>query len=332
MFSLVGLLPSSAALAQLTTDKKLDRIGLQGTVLDLANGTPIGQAEVTLTAGFVGNNPTVTAETDDEGRFGFRGLPPGDYFVRVRKQRYVLNQSLDDPMPAVVLLPGQTINLRLQLVAQASITGQIVNETGRPLNWVPVRALRFADGSAVQEIRAQAVTEEWGRYQLSGLIPGRYKIVTAYVHSKDYQQLAGNSFPLRSYQEAFYPGTVDPTAATLLEVAAGEHLAHIDFALDGGDWNQVRGRILLTVRPVGPVRSPSLRLVPRVPQPSRKPYSNEVLRNGFGTEYSFVVRGVMPSLYDLQVTWHYLGEEFTSQTEVVVGSSDLDNVVVKIGP
>ena len=50
------LLPS-ATFAQLTTEIDRSAAGLEGTVLDLVDGTPISQAKVTLTAGFVGNNP-----------------------------------------------------------------------------------------------------------------------------------------------------------------------------------------------------------------------------------------------------------------------------------
>ena len=287
-----------------------------------------------LTGGFIGNNPNVSTATGRDGRFGFQNLRPGDYFILVRKQGYELNQALEDPMPAVVLLPNQAVSLQLRLVAEASIAGRIVDETTRPLSGISVRGL--ADGPVVQEIRAKVITNEHGEYRLSRLIPGRYRVITTSIYfsrSTFDQQLTGYSLPKRSYRETFYPGTVDPKAATSLDVVAGAHFEHMDFALDGGKWNQVRGRIRLTVRQVvGPTRSPSLRLLPRVPQTSRQPYGYDVQKYGLDREYPFVVRGVMPGLYDLRVTWHYQGEEYTSQTEVSVGSSDLENVVLEVGP
>ena len=276
----------------------------------------------------------MTTETDDDGRFAFRDLPPGDYFILVRKQGYLLNQARGDSTPAVVVIPNQAVNLQLRLVAVASMAGQIVDETGRPLSGIPVRAQHLTDGSAVQEIRTQAVTDEWGEYRLSGLIPGRYTVVTAYVHSTEGpldRQLAGDFSPRRSYRETFYPGTVDPRAASPLDVVAGAHLEYMDFALDGGKWNQVRGRIRLTGRQVGPSRPPSLRLVPRVPQTAQQSYGHD-LRYRVGGAYLFVVREVMPGLYDLYVTWDYQGEEYSSQTEVAVGSYDVGDVVLAVGP
>ena len=303
-------------------------------MVDFVAGTPIRQAEVTLTGGFIGNNPNVSTATDDDGRFGFQGLPPGDYFILVRKQGYELNQALDDPMPAVVLLSNHGVNLQLRLVAEASIAGQIVDETGRRLSGIPVAAQRFVDGPVPKETRAKAITNEHGEYRLSRLIPGRYRVVTAYIFADEgtsAQQLTGYSMPARSYRGTFYPGTVDPRAATSLDVVAGAHLEHVDFALDGGDWYQVRGRILVTGRQVGPGRLPSLKLVPRVPQAAPLQYSHDV-RHRVGEEHRFVIRDVMPGLYDLRVTWHYQGKDYSSQTEVVVGSSDLDNVVLEVGP
>lgn len=79
---------------------------IRGIVVDEAI-RPIGGAEVTLR----GATEAVTATTE-EGAFGFDGLEPGTYFLRVAKDGYTsVQQSADvvagvaEPAPVKVLLP-----------------------------------------------------------------------------------------------------------------------------------------------------------------------------------------------------------------------------------
>ncbi len=157
---------------------------LAGVVKD-KEGKPVEGAEValsqsvTMTGGRGGNMVSFSsvqstrprAETDFEGRFGFKGLSAGDYNVMVSKSGYTRNISNgvragEGAAPLeVVLSPG------------ASIAGRLIQPNGQPVTGYSVAARAASGGSSSAMIlgtRANnfAQVDPDGGFLLEGLTPG----------------------------------------------------------------------------------------------------------------------------------------------------------------
>ena len=107
------------------------------------------------------------AKTADDGTFTVTGVEPGEAQLTVRKQGYVLHRE-------TIEVEG-SMSVDVQLARGLSIRG-IVTRAGRPVEGAQVGASTAAIGGEHQS----AVTDDDGRFTLSGLVAGRYT-VSAYL-------------------------------------------------------------------------------------------------------------------------------------------------------
>lgn len=113
--------------------------------------------------GGAGEKPAFTAVADARGRFTV-DAPAGAWVVACAK-------DMDESEPrALVLSPGEPEELELAVAARASVTGQVVDASGQPVEDAEVfgRAASLARGI---EPRAERTDAE-GRFRLRGLAPG----------------------------------------------------------------------------------------------------------------------------------------------------------------
>ena len=166
-----------------------------GQVADAATGAPVGEAIVRLTLPkYLENLPTTPkgrVMADDEGRFFFADLPPGEYFVHATKdgfapgtygQRRAWGQS-----QLVSLGEGERLaDVKLRVWKYAVIAGTVVDEAGEPVVGVAVRALikdvvagrtRYGNMEVIRELVPIATTDNRGVFRLSQLMPGTYVVL-----------------------------------------------------------------------------------------------------------------------------------------------------------
>jgi len=162
-------------------------VQLAGTVIDRADGSPVGGVEVVV-RGPLGE-ASVAAAAD--GTFAI-DVSRGTYRVFVRGDD-VMTVGLDDPsridggprvelagMPDESLMPlvraNRDLTLELPVVRGGSITGKVVDDTGAPIAHAVVRArageLRPALGTDIAE------TDEHGAFDLH-VPPGHYTLDAA---------------------------------------------------------------------------------------------------------------------------------------------------------
>lgn len=157
---------------------------LAGVVKD-KEGRPIEGAEValnqsvTMTGGRGGNMLSFSSvqsvrprgETDFDGRFGFKGLSPGDYDVAVSKSGYT--QSVRNGVKA-----GEgSVPFEVVLVPGASIAGRLIQPNGLPVTGYSITARPASAGANTSVIlgpRANnfAQVDPDGGFLLEGLTPG----------------------------------------------------------------------------------------------------------------------------------------------------------------
>ena len=207
---------------------------LEGIVTRLGTAEPVVAASVV--ASLEGGTPA-TVQTDNAGRFSFRGLQPGRYTLRV------VQAGLLGIRPAGVLNislgPQQRMrDVLLQVIPAALISGRVYDENRRPQSAVRVEALKFRYDRGQRKLvplRTAAMTSPTGEYSIAGLEPGQY-----YLRAVPTPQSAldGASFPA-----VYYPGVTDPQFAAPIRVLPGSHVHPIDLVLTERKTFSVRVRI-----------------------------------------------------------------------------------------
>jgi uncharacterized surface anchored protein len=111
-----------------------------------------------------------TAETAEDGSFTVSGVEPGDAQLSVRKQGYVAIRK-------AIQADGET-SVDVQLSRGLSLSG-IVTRGGKPVAGATVGASTPAVGGEHQP----AVTDDDGRFTLTGLVAGRYTVSAFFEES-----------------------------------------------------------------------------------------------------------------------------------------------------
>ena len=252
---------------------------ISGTlVTDDSSARPIRRAAVNLSGSdFLRTRTTVT---DDAGRFTFTSLPASNFSLWATKPGYVSayyggKRPGRGPGVPIALTEGQRFSVAMKMLRGAVITGMITDSTGRPaqaqlslLQYQTIggervlRSARFVGGISPVGLS----TDDRGIYRMFGLPPGDY-LVSASVRTtagelrpvapgevqwalQSTQPGAGagaNAPPQAQtigYAQVFYPGTVDPAAAAVITLGAGEERTGVDFALQFVQTARVQGTVI----------------------------------------------------------------------------------------
>jgi hypothetical protein len=253
---LVASLSQAAAAASAATGGITGRVTADGT------NAPIVGARVLLfpagrPAGHMGPPPQVT--TDQDGRYAFTRLTPGEYRLDVQKTGFVpLNQPPARPRTFTVA-PGQALAVDLRLQRGGVISGRVIDTRGDPMTDVRVMALRRmpAPARAAAAMAAPRLmpapmqgpqqTNDLGEFRVSGLAPGEY-VIAAVPHR--FSSFGGPGVapraPARSATAVttFYPGTADQAGAQMITVASGAEVANIVFMIQSSPAFRVSGIVV----------------------------------------------------------------------------------------
>src|SRR5712671_6486347 len=157
---------------------------IEGIVNKFGTTDGVSKAKVTLTIVQGGGTPqAVTA--DNEGKFAFRNLPPGQYRLNAARDGYVsADYGQRGPngtgVPITVNPPQLIREIRIGLVSTGAISGRVVNRDGEPVGNANVQAMRYTyqDGRRTLTVVQTDRTNDLGEYRLFWMTPGQY-IVSA---------------------------------------------------------------------------------------------------------------------------------------------------------
>jgi protocatechuate 3,4-dioxygenase beta subunit len=245
------------------TAKPIDtRVGsaiVAGRVMSSETGdTPVRRAIVTLTS--TERVESVSAVTDNEGRFALTDLAGGRYTLNARKAAHLsVNYGAKRPGrpgTTLILSAGQRLTeLRLVLQPGAVITGVVRLPNGDPVTNTQVVAIPVAQANAGGRYVEQTIfrTDDRGEYRIYGLMPDTYLVAVTpslgrtEIHQRaaaEYDELfriltqrppqpltpgaaptlvpAPPPVPLFGFAPNFYPGTPIAANASPITVRAGE--------------------------------------------------------------------------------------------------------------
>jgi len=337
LFTSFPPLGQSAQTSTTTPASEKESATIAGHVLRLDTGEPLKKARVTLRS-HPGEEFSVFALTDEQGRFLFEDTPPGSYDLEVSRDGYVDaiygQKRIGGSGAILTLTSGQRMNdLVFKLAHTAAISGHVFDEDGEPIAKATVITYRASKrlGKERENGEDPILTNDLGEFRIFDLAPGRYYIAVNYRREYPFHRdaPAPNQKLYTGYLPSYYPNTGDPAKAQAISVGPGDEIRPMDFFLRASRFVTVRGRVICDL-PGNLAASGRVSLNPQGPglaQALQGLEDNFRPKNG-----SFVIRNVPPGTYDLTASYNgsESGDWHLARRQLEVGNSDLDGVTITI--
>lgn len=240
---------SSAGFAQ----QQQKPASLRGQVTSIT-GEPLRKADVTLRA--TGQTPTVVMTTTDAaGSFAFQNVVPSKYVISAQRNGFVRQESLRrsgaaPAMQGITLAPGQDVTgIVIKLTPHSVITGKVTDEDGDAMFGANVNILeeRYFRGRRTLTPRANGQVNDLGDYRIAGLQPGKYFLVVQprgeFGPSPKAVRAAGQETDT-NFVPIYYPGAVDQSQATPIQLQPGQEARGIDVQMRRMATVHIRGRVV----------------------------------------------------------------------------------------
>jgi len=291
---------------------------IEGTVINDVTQAPVRQAQVTISA----NAPP--AVTDSTGRFAFRNLAPGTYWLQASHPLFSrpARAMAERPLNVTLGQDEQKRDLVIPLTPGATISGTVLDEDKKPLSGCYVQALGFQPRQTGRELSGMpgAPTDSRGQYRIHGLPSGRY-----YLMAQCHKSLPAphplmrigpdTDLPHMRYSVEFLPGYPDPNGAGRLMVAAGADLQSVDFQMHPTATVTVRGRFSGDLEALQ--HNPWVQLVPR------DPILNHIFQYGGMVDArrnTFRIEAVTPGSYTLRAIANSNERGYQAELPVDIGA------------
>lgn len=231
---LVLLLGCYAAAAQVNPPTAESSITITGRVQ--SEGKPLSGALVTLWQQSYGDDPSdrgtvAKGRTDNEGNYELKNVPTGNYYIAASAPGFVSGKENDflAKLRFVTVVGGKPLNpFNFDLVREGVITGTVTDADGKPLSGIPITLTSDAIpvGSGPPSYAKNLRTDEQGRYRVSGMPAGKYRVAAGH-----WPLLNGTFGGRLAYRRVFYPKAVDEAEARIFDIGVGSEITGIDFNL-----------------------------------------------------------------------------------------------------
>jgi hypothetical protein len=206
-----------------------DRLSV--SVFDVNSGRPVSEATVVLSRE---DGTVLEVETDSEGQAVLPELRPGAYWVRAEKAGYVDLLDRNGRGRPIVVSAANKNPIRIGLTRTATISGQVVDDQGNPLQGANIVAVvRRGIDSAPLYTRSGGPghTDESGKYRLHGLPPGQYSVAVV-----PFGEASG-------FAPVFFPGSSSPGEAQFFELKPGETTASVNLRVATVETRSISGKV-----------------------------------------------------------------------------------------
>jgi Carboxypeptidase regulatory-like domain len=289
---------------------------IEGSVVDSITMLPIANAPITLSTG----TSQIDAITDQSGRFLIPSLPSGAYVVASTVDDYFGPEITT----YVYVTESQTSHTTLWMVPAASISGNVVDDTGAPGVNAAVQVMRvtYRNGIPSTESAGGVSSDENGRYRVIRLRPGEYYVAVL--------PKAGD--PLI---RTFSPTALDLSQATMIRLHAGEEVGGINIALRKGELFRVSGQVISAIPDFDATRSAmaTVTLLSHASGMQDSSFSSSVTVSMLGEANGrFELANIFPGIYDVFAS---LSDGRGSgvaygKTTMNVNGADVENVRVTV--
>ncbi|MDT7602457.1 MAG: hypothetical protein QOF61_454 [Acidobacteriota bacterium] len=219
------------------------------------DGKPVASVGVALMpADFTPDRKSAgSATTDTDGRYKIANVPAGRYRLQTLAPLYA---PLDDRRSGVFnsgkvvnVGAGETVeNIDMVLVRGGVITGRVTGPEGKPV--IEQRVSIYDAEQMLQRGNAPVIdgtftgleTDDRGIYRVYGVPPGRYLVGVGQARDSGMVTFGPSG---AQYARTFYPNTVDPSQAKVVEVSAGGEATGVDISMaDAPKAYEARGKVI----------------------------------------------------------------------------------------
>ena len=226
---------------------------------------------------------SVSGRSGMDGSFRIDGIPAGDYLLVARIPGYLTPgaQAQSAPvrqqiasLPAVHVAIGQVASANLTLSRGGVLGGRVQFADGSPvigapvtfqaadsrlaqteeeLSYLPLQNAEQENIGSFRVFQGNRTTDDEGHFRISGLLPGKYLVVTMITTDQGAAQvLVGNQYSLRGTgnggmpqpMTVYEPGVFRRKDAKVFEIHADEQLLDADIKVDPSGLHTVRGRLV----------------------------------------------------------------------------------------
>ena len=198
------------------------------------------------------------AMTDQDGRFVFNSLAPGEYRIEVQKTGFASSADSTARPSTYTVAAGQALDdISIVLQKGAVISGKILDQKGEPVTDARVMALRRIAPPGASTAPPRLIpaamqgpqqTNDLGEYRVTGLPPGEYFLAVSPralgFAGPGAASTTGNGGGALTPTTTYYPGTADQAGAQAITVAAGAEVSNLVFALQSAPAYRVSGMVV----------------------------------------------------------------------------------------
>lgn len=165
--------------------------------------------------------------TDKRGRYKFKGVGPGEYYVLPVSATLLVLDRVDYNQPGkrVLVAAGESAGgVDFDLSPPSSISGRVTDADGEPVVGVAVRLQSDTSNHVTPADRKPVATDARGAYRAAGIPPGRYLVSVG----DDRFLSAVREDDSRHYALTFHPDADDQGKAVGVEVPPGAEAPGVD--------------------------------------------------------------------------------------------------------
>lgn len=187
--------------------------------------------------------------TDDQGKFRFDAVPPGDYRIVATRTGFIAARRSGAAM-ITVGSGGRVSGLNHALLPQAVLAGRVLDEEGEPVQGAQIQVLtrRMQRGFRNWVAMRGNATNDLGEFRIAGVQPGKVILqVSPPGMRRGAPPVSGQAQPqgpARGYVPMFYPGVLDPSQALTIDVKPGMEITNLDITLRRTEVFRITGRAL----------------------------------------------------------------------------------------
>lgn len=313
-------------------------------------------------AGLPGGGPpgSYSVTTDNEGNFTIEGVAAGRYTLMAERtgfvtQRYGARSATAPGTPLTLKEGDRLTGLTISLTPQAVLAGRITDQDGDPLQGIQVRASRQVYQGGRRQLRTEgsAITDDEGNYRIANLAPGRYYLLAdTRAEGGPGIQIGAPALLTEKRETAdvltYFPNALDWRGASPIELAAGDQRLGVNFQMRRERVYSIRG-VAVDLTTNQPAANALILVLPPEAEVGPSALANQTRTAPDGT---FTIHNLPSGVYRLHgsaggpislaggggMMFVALGpggpgaqiSTARGSVEVVIGSSDVDNVALAL--
>jgi protocatechuate 3,4-dioxygenase beta subunit len=312
-----------------TPSKESENCTVEGHVVLATGGQPLKKVAIRISSDDTEEN-SYTTLTDAEGHFKIEDMKPGRYNVRVERNGFLEAGKHRGRYhsQALTLKRGQELkDLVFRMQPAAVIAGKIVDAEGDPVAGAIIYVTRSGSGAGSNVAFGDYQrTNDLGEYRIFDLPPGRYLLLAhplpvPATRSAEIE----NAAPSKTetvYVPTYYPGVMDKSQATAIELHAGDQVP-ANLALLMSSSFRIRGTVSAL-----PITAGSEIRIAAVSKTDSNLHNSGGIIDKDG---KFEIRSVLPGSYTLSLVTSDDGRFNTGQT-VEITNTDVNGLQIQPAP